>query len=446
MIGFETIGNATLTVIDDKPVLTTDPWLFGNPYFGSWGHKYIIPKEQLENIKNSNFVWLSHGHPDHIDPNSLSTFVNKTFLVADHYGDRIYNDLKKNYNCIKLKSDQWFQVSKNVKIKNFSDWNQDSALLVSILNKDIILNLNDGNALGWSDKIKKIIKNYKNKFMLKLINWGDADMINFYDHHGNFILPMAARQNSCGENYSYYMKKWNCNFTIPFSSFHKYVREDSIHMNKFVTPLEKHFEKFNNSNGELLPAFIRWDSLNNDYEKIDTKENIIETLTPQETGDKWSDNLDINDKKIISNYFLKFDQLKKKFGFLTFKVGNAEYNLKLSKRKEGIVFNTPRNSLITALTHNIFDDLLIGNFMKVNLINVESLYPNFSPYVCKYGDNGGAFSYKQLKNYFNYYKFSSPNFWKDFLKLQTEDIIRPLLSKSKNLYFLARKLRNLFHY
>ena len=53
MIGFETIGNATLTVFDDKPVLTTDPWLFGNPYFGSWGHKYTIPKEQLENIKKS---------------------------------------------------------------------------------------------------------------------------------------------------------------------------------------------------------------------------------------------------------------------------------------------------------------------------------------------------------------------------------------------------------
>ena len=53
MIGFETIGNATLTVFDDKPVLTTDPWLFGNPYFGSWGHKYTIPKEQLENIKKT---------------------------------------------------------------------------------------------------------------------------------------------------------------------------------------------------------------------------------------------------------------------------------------------------------------------------------------------------------------------------------------------------------
>ena len=46
MLGFETIGNATVTYFDDKPVLTTDPWLIGNPYFGSWTHSYKIPNEQ----------------------------------------------------------------------------------------------------------------------------------------------------------------------------------------------------------------------------------------------------------------------------------------------------------------------------------------------------------------------------------------------------------------
>ena len=53
MIGFETIGNATLTVFDDVPVLTTDPWLEGKPYFGSWTHSYNIPKQQRTNILNS---------------------------------------------------------------------------------------------------------------------------------------------------------------------------------------------------------------------------------------------------------------------------------------------------------------------------------------------------------------------------------------------------------
>ena len=45
MIGFETIGNATVTVFDDFPVLSTDPWIDGNPYFGSWTHKAKIPED-----------------------------------------------------------------------------------------------------------------------------------------------------------------------------------------------------------------------------------------------------------------------------------------------------------------------------------------------------------------------------------------------------------------
>ena len=53
MIGFETI-NATITAFDDVPILTTDPWIKGKPYFGSWSHVYDIPKEQLDNIYKSN--------------------------------------------------------------------------------------------------------------------------------------------------------------------------------------------------------------------------------------------------------------------------------------------------------------------------------------------------------------------------------------------------------
>ena len=104
MIGFETIGNATLTVFDNKPVLSTDPWIEGKPYFGSWGHAYSIPEDQINNIKASKYIWLSHGHPDHIDPDSLKLFEKKTFLIADHYGDRIFNDLSKSFDCIKLKN------------------------------------------------------------------------------------------------------------------------------------------------------------------------------------------------------------------------------------------------------------------------------------------------------------------------------------------------------
>jgi hypothetical protein len=441
MIGFETIGNATATFFDDKPILSTDPWILGNPYFGSWGHKYKIPKLQLENIMNSKYIWLSHGHPDHIDPDSLDMIKNKKIILAKHYGSRIYKDLsKRGFDCFELKNNHWFELTKNIRIKNFADWNQDSSLLVEIKKKDIVLNLNDGQALGWSKEIKKIIKNYSKKFLLRLISWGDADMINFYGDNNHFILPLAASKKPCGESYSFHLKKWNCNMILPFSSMHKYVRKDSIKMNEYVTPLELHYEKFNSKDGEMLPAFIQWNTEKQQYIKINPDENKHEIKNPEQFGDNWSDILNREDEKTISDYFLKFDHLKSKFGFLSFSVGNKEFNLKLSNRKEGIKFTAPRNSLVSSIRNKIFDDILIGNFMKVQLINVNSLYPDFTPYVAKYGDNGGVNNKVDIKNYFNYYRLNSANYWTDLLNIKTEGFIRAKLIKNKNIYFFARKI------
>ena len=82
--------------------------------------------------------------------------------------------------------------------------------------------------------------------------------------------------------------------------------------------------------------------------------------------------------------------------------------------------------------------------MKTKLINVPSLYPDFTPYVTKYGDNGMARSKDELKKYFEYYKFSSANYWLDFLKIKSENIIRSKIEKYKNLYFLARSIKRKF--
>ena len=114
-------------------------------------------------------------------------------------------------------------------------------------------------------------------------------------------------------------------------------------MNEFVTPLEEHYTGFDKI-GEMLPAFIIWNSEKDDYKtKIPIKTKLYKlTLRTMEIIGV---NLSENDKKIIEKYFKEFDQLKK-FGFVGFKVGNSELNIKLSEKKEGVLFHTPRNSLI----------------------------------------------------------------------------------------------------
>jgi L-ascorbate metabolism protein UlaG (beta-lactamase superfamily) len=90
---FETVGNAIVIAYDEQPVLTTDPWVDGDAYFGSWAHDYEIPPAQLQAIRDAQYHWFSHGHPDHLNITSLPMLTRGHFLLSDHYGNRIRRDL-----------------------------------------------------------------------------------------------------------------------------------------------------------------------------------------------------------------------------------------------------------------------------------------------------------------------------------------------------------------
>ena len=95
MLKVTTTGNATLIAYDGKPVIVTDPW-FGDEepaYFGSWVLSHRIPAQLKEDIAKCEFVWFSHGHPDHLNPTSLERFRSKKILLPDHVGSRILKDL-----------------------------------------------------------------------------------------------------------------------------------------------------------------------------------------------------------------------------------------------------------------------------------------------------------------------------------------------------------------
>ena len=76
-------------------------WIYySNAYFRSKLKKY-----QTENIFNAKYCWLSHGHPDHLDIESLNLIKESKILVPDHFGGRIYRDLKdQGFDVMIIKS------------------------------------------------------------------------------------------------------------------------------------------------------------------------------------------------------------------------------------------------------------------------------------------------------------------------------------------------------
>ena len=408
MLGVSTIGNAIVIAYDDNPILATDPW-FGdeNPaYFGSWGLSHRIPPDCKADILNAKYIWFSHGHPDHLNAGSLEQLGGKSILLGDHVGGRIAVDLRKQGFQITILPDrQWVELSPNIRVFCITTVIQDSVLLLEI-NKRIFVNLNDAGSRDCSLLIRRIVANYRYSYLLMLSGYGDTDMINFYDEDGALIIPEAARKFPVGKQLSTAARGLGIKSVIPFSSFHTYQRSDSIWAQNYVTPLGEYSNGFDQQNLEYVAPFSHIDCETGKVTGLNPPSMETVVHPPEAFGDNWGDALESGDLAKITDYFRRKDLVRSELSFINFRVGGRDNFVSLDGEKgRGITFEVPRHSLMRAIEYEIFDDLLIGNFMKTTLHKMGTLYDcDFNFAVTKFGDNGRVSTYRELDAYLKEYR------------------------------------------
>jgi hypothetical protein len=209
------------------------------------------------------------------------------------------------------------------------------------------------------------------------------------------------------------LREFAARYFIPFSSMHKYQREDSVWAGQYTTTLADYPVGFDSKSGELLPAFLRYDCETDRVEHISPAERALAIHKAEEFGDKWEDALEAADKAKLTAYFKPIEHLSRVWTFVRVRCGGVEHTIDLGPKRpaRGITFEVPRNSLMLAVENEVFDDLLIANFMKVTLhgdIPEYGLHPDFTPYVGKFADNGHAKSERELRRYFAAYRARAP--------------------------------------
>ena len=442
MLGFDSIGSATLIAYDGVPVLTTDAWINDDAYFGSWGHDYAIPGEQLDAIRQARFHWLSHGHPDHLNVESLPQLTRGQILLSDHHGGRIRRELQAlGHNVQVLRDRSWVPLSERIKVYSIANQNQDSILLIDV-GGTLIVNTNDSPDYGASFHVRRIAKNYKNVYLCALHAWGGADMLNLYDTAGRKLTDPERARRPIAPRAQAHAQRHGANYVIPFSGFHFYQRADSAWANAFVPELEDYQTAARTDGPRVLPAFVRVNAETGEVSQINPSRNPRPVKGPEQFGDNWSDAMTKEDQQLIDTYFRARQHLHSHFGFVEVNLGGKSHIVDFNPalRNRGITIAAPRNSFMTCIRHEIFDDLLIGNFMKMTLHGVESLYPNFSPYVAKYGDNGGAKSRSELRSYFLHYFLRDPvASTLKAISTGSEQMVRALLPADSALFRKAKK-------
>jgi len=414
-LGFETIGNACLICHDGGPVLATDPWLKGSAYFGSWTTSHEIPAEQLAHVKACKYLWISHGHPDHLSQESLAELKDKELLLPDHFGvhggGRIARELREmGYNVRVLKDGVWTALSPRIKVLSLGDYNQDAALLIDLGGR-LLVDSNDASDNGGGEFVRSIVRQYKDSYLLALTGYGDADMIHFYDEQGRRLPPPAMKKEPFLDGLELVLQSFGIRAYVPFSSQHRYQRTDSAWANECATPPEVYRTSFKTKGLELLPIFCRYDFKRDEVRSLNPPARPNLLVPPEQFGDNWTDELEPADVEKLRSYFARFEHLKSFLGWIDFRVGGKSNRLEIdSHHPLGLTFATPRASLMTCVEYEIFDDLMIGNFTKTTVHGpwgregTQALYPDFIPFVTKFGDNGGAHTKDELVVYFNEYK------------------------------------------
>ena len=132
-LGLETLGNATLVFSEDgRPVLASDPWLEGTCYFGSWALDRPLTPAELATVQAAEYIWISHGHPDHFHPASLALLPpGKTILLPDFYAPDIKGFLEgRGFAVEVLLYRQWRVLSPEIRCLCLDNENQDAILVV----------------------------------------------------------------------------------------------------------------------------------------------------------------------------------------------------------------------------------------------------------------------------------------------------------------------------
>lgn len=65
------VNHACSVIKSKKTSLTTDPWILGSAFSTGWFLKKETPSTHIEAILSSKYCYISHSHPDHLNPSSL---------------------------------------------------------------------------------------------------------------------------------------------------------------------------------------------------------------------------------------------------------------------------------------------------------------------------------------------------------------------------------------
>lgn len=419
-MNLKTYGHATLSFENnEKPILITDPWLIGSCYWRSWWLQNYPNEIELNKLKNTKNVFITHEHWDHAHFPTLKKYFSKKKIYIPNFNSKKLKEslLNFDFDVTELRSNSWY-VFDDIKVMIITTYSDDSIFLFVYKNY-LILNNND--AKPSKNLIKKIL-DYKKKNNLRLIvlqSYSSASIVNSFRDKNENIISIKNKIHYI--NYiSNMCKLLDANYFIPFASHaifsrpdsewansHKVTNEDLNKNWNLKTFLLKSYASFNLDDGTYFNNISKY--------KTSTKMNEI-------ANNEFKSNLGYNYTFKELNYFSNITKSVKFFLFflypkgLHFKFGEKFYKFNFFKNcfnKSSLIpshyFEMPVKIFCESSKNLNFTDTGTSFVLKIFIKNKINIYQAYLLFIFLTYSEKGYFS--NFKMFFNQLVLLKKNFF-----------------------------------
>jgi|HubBroStandDraft_6_1064221.scaffolds.fasta_scaffold02526_7 hypothetical protein len=215
------IGHASIFIEAGDVTLLTDPWWAGPCFGAQW---WIYPGPYLDVLagRQPQYIYLSHGHNDHLHPGTLAKFSRNTKILVAKSLDLAPSLREMGFTVLEVQEHEPIQIGPGVEVAIRPTIGGDTFLVVSD-GKEVCVNLNDALHATPTAVQDGFIAWIKQKFPVVdyvFCGYGTASHFpNCYRIPGkDYARTAARRQHHFNSMWARIIQELNPHFAFPFAA------------------------------------------------------------------------------------------------------------------------------------------------------------------------------------------------------------------------------------
>jgi hypothetical protein len=253
------IGHASILIEAGPLRILSDPWWRGPCFGAQWWH---YPEPDLEAVREApiDFIYVSHGHEDHLHAGTLKTFDRSTRILVSTQTQLSPGLRALGFEVLEVAPEHPLTLADGIAVWIWPTHGGDT-LLVLKQGDEVCVNLNDALHAAPEDVQDRFITRLNSSFPnpdYVFCGYGIASHFpNCYRVPGkNDRLTAANRQSYFNGQWARIMHGLRPRFGFPFAASVVFFEPELIELNETVHNSERPTDRYRAQYGELIGELI----------------------------------------------------------------------------------------------------------------------------------------------------------------------------------------------